>query len=380
MKKRLISNFLCFVSLLTFLGGLCCCSDDSPVEVYQKKVDNSLSGDKDQWTSISKSLDDLTSAMSNFDPNYKYTGEDNPDLVYGQFQPDEFAKVPNSDGYQGFIDLGLTKKWAVQNVGKPLSKYSKVMGFRDFFPNEKPATPTKPQEVSSAIPTNISDENQLQSLYNQIVTDYKNRLEELTRVYNDYKSAYDNYMAAYNRAIAEYKNYLFNEKYEFLQGDENYFAWGSTSIMTEGPSPMDYYNDFSGYPMELTNKSNDAATALWGEGWNTPSPIDVQELIQGCTWTVVKIGNHNGAIARGPNGKCIFFSANGSQLGGTLTDNKGSYDGYYLTNKRDGSLSMGVPSFIAFKLDCRGNSAPTLNIINYNVDVLCGYSLRAIRK
>ncbi len=373
------------LSLLFVISCLSSCEKDnvveiSPAELYQQKVDGSLVAQKEQWSTLSKSLDSMTTAMANLDPNYQYTGDDNPDLQYSQFTPDEFVKVPNAEGYQGYVDLGLSKKWAVQNVGKSASKYSKILVFGDYFHEEKPSAPTKPQEVSTVIPDNLTDESQLQNLFNQIVTEYETRLSELTKIYNEYKVAYSNYMAAYNRAVVEYKNYLFNEKYNFLDGKEYYFAWGSNKIMTEGPSPMDYYGDFSGYPMELSDSSNDAATALWGEGWATPSPDDVQELIQKCTWTSYRKGSHIGVIARGPNGKCLFFSTNFYQLDRTLVNYSNNGKGYYLTNKRDGSTRGGAPTFIALSLQWNNDEKPTVNVYNNVCDVLCGYSLRAIRK
>ena len=57
--------------------------------------------------------------------------------------------------------------------------------------------------------------------------------------------------------------------------------------------------------------SDDAATAYWGEDWRMPSPADIQELIDNCSWSWVSKDNISGMEITGPNGNTIFIPSAG---------------------------------------------------------------------
>lgn len=63
------------------------------------------------------------------------------------------------------------------------------------------------------------------------------------------------------------------------------------------------------------NKTYDAATALLGAGWRTPTKEEAQELIDKCEWTWAEQNSEPGYKVTGPNGNSIFLPAAGLAIG-----------------------------------------------------------------
>lgn len=92
-------------------------------------------------------------------------------------------------------------------------------------------------------------------------------------------------------------------------------------------SGADYW-DGEGDPDNKTvlDPEDDAARVVIGDGWRIPSSIEMQELINQCTWEWTMLNNVLGYKVTGPNGNNVFFPAAGLMNGGGLID---VYSGYY---------------------------------------------------
>ena len=107
----------------------------------------------------------------------------------------------------------------------------------------------------------------------------------------------------------------------------NYYAWGETRMKSE------YTEDNSStYGINIGDISGgsryDAARANWGGTWRLPTKVEMQELIDKCTWTWTSQGGHNGYRVTGPNGSSIFLPAAGFRYGSSL-NLAGDYGGFW---------------------------------------------------
>lgn len=121
-------------------------------------------------------------------------------------------------------------------------------------------------------------------------------------------------------------------------GYGDYYAWGETSIYT---GKYKFFDSVGGYTKYCTMSSkgfadsltelqanDDPATANWGSGWQTPSKVQWDELLDNTTgnW---RIGLKGCVFKSKRNGRSIFFPAAGiySYYNGVLWDIDTS--GYY---------------------------------------------------
>lgn len=105
-----------------------------------------------------------------------------------------------------------------------------------------------------------------------------------------------------------------------------YLAWAETS-----PKDAYYESNCQTFIKDLGDIGGqadyDPATALWGEGWRTPTRKEMEELSEKCQWAWVDQGDSTGYIIKGPNGNSIFLPAAGRYYGETLFYEGGS--GHY---------------------------------------------------
>lgn len=108
------------------------------------------------------------------------------------------------------------------------------------------------------------------------------------------------------------------------------YAWGETAVKSSytqenSKSYKSDVNDFSG------NRSNDAATAKWGEGWRMPTKADFDELVFYCQWKYIQKDGRWGSEITSPfNNKSIFLPVTGYKDGVTHQDASGN--GMYWTS------------------------------------------------
>lgn len=97
-----------------------------------------------------------------------------------------------------------------------------------------------------------------------------------------------------------------------------YFVYGDTEAKEVGGysplEPMDFLSMyFKGYidgSNNLTSKY-DPATVYWGENWKTPTKEDINELLENCNHVWTSMGDHNGILFTGKNGKTLFLPVAG---------------------------------------------------------------------
>ena len=127
----------------------------------------------------------------------------------------------------------------------------------------------------------------------------------------------------------------------------NYYAWGEITTKTEytAENSLTYNQPFYDISGDATY---DAARANWGSTWRMPTKVELEELVNNCTFTWTTQSGVYGMIVTGPNGNSIFLPAAGGYRGSSLyfTDLFGYYfsstpyegyrlDAYYLYLARD---------------------------------------------
>ena len=128
----------------------------------------------------------------------------------------------------------------------------------------------------------------------------------------------------------------------------NFYQWGD--VATKESYDWDTYK----YGTDRTNleKYNvkDGKTVLdpedyaaivnLGEGWRMPTPAEIKELVDNCTWEWTTVNNVKGYKVTAKNGNSIFLPAAGVMF--TKNPYYGGQYGYYLSN----TLREGEESYV----------------------------------
>ena len=118
----------------------------------------------------------------------------------------------------------------------------------------------------------------------------------------------------------------------------NYYAWGETS-------PKISYTEDNCSTLgqnigDIAGTSRDAARRNWGGSWRMPRILEIDELLNNCTWTWTTQNGNNGYKVTGPNGNSIFLPAAGYRLRASSGE-VGSY-GLYWSSTPDESNTRGA--------------------------------------
>ena len=118
----------------------------------------------------------------------------------------------------------------------------------------------------------------------------------------------------------------------------NFYQWGD--IKTKESYDWNTYkygtdrNNLEKYNVKdgktTLDSEDDAAIANMNEGWRMPTPAEIKELVEKCTWEWTTVNNVNGYKVTGKNGNSIFLPA-----AGVMFDKNPYYGGkygYYLSN------------------------------------------------
>lgn len=96
------------------------------------------------------------------------------------------------------------------------------------------------------------------------------------------------------------------------EGYGGYFAWGETEEKEK--YNWTTYNHCDGSEStchnlgsDIAGTSYDVANMQWGGSWVMPSQSQIQELINGCSYTWLTKNDVNGGLFTGPNGATIFL-------------------------------------------------------------------------
>lgn len=192
--------------------------------------------------------------------------------------------------YYGYVDLGLSVKWATTNIGSMLDKDSNPQTWEEYY-NDR-IKDIKPVEKPI-----IAQAGHDKYPYVEPFDEYKKNAVSITmlrRQYEAYKSYCELMTNAFRSAVVSYNTYLMNyNSFNASHLDGTTIYWGSS----------DYAGVISGAPDNIAgDKDFDVCTRI-GEGWQMPTKAQWEELTTKCKWE-----EHNAFyIITGPNGKSIVL-------------------------------------------------------------------------
>ena len=273
MKKSLIYASIFAGCLLTFNS----CTKDENLELY---MGDNFSTDAQEMIDAINTLSYPTSFSPSDDEHPEYKNMD-PE-VYSDKKTTENRRI---EGYYGYVDLGLSVKWATSNLGSvsPVNEqrtleeiFQEIEEGMDLQPVDKPSFAT---DGSNTYPKTINYD------------DYQN----IKEVYNAYSGYCYGKTLAHDEAIERY-NRLQAEKHQDLFAGGDAYPWGGTS-MRDFIAINDAPANIAGNP------EYDAATHILGDGWSIPTKEQWQELIDRCQWE----NKGRDYIVTGPSGKQIVL-------------------------------------------------------------------------
>ncbi len=120
----------------------------------------------------------------------------------------------------------------------------------------------------------------------------------------------------------------------------DYFAWGETSPKSKYTKSNNVTNgerikDVTGNPQYDVARSN------WGGEWRLPTVVELEELVNECSWEWTSKNGCDGYKITGPNGKSIFMSAAGRR-GGALLDDEGESGRYWSSTGKYDDRAVGL--------------------------------------
>lgn len=158
-----------------------------------------------------------------------------------------------------------------------------------------------------------------------------------------------------------------------IEGKDNY-EWAtykhgtSYNQLTKYVSSVGYGLDGFIDNKEVLDESDDAAAQLLGNGWRMPTPEEMQELIEDCTWEEDYDMGVGGLSVTGPNGNSIFMPFAGRMYGSILFQSNAS--GYYWTS------SLNEKANVQAKYLCIAPNGQEVTCYNRYF----GFSIRPVKK
>lgn len=158
-----------------------------------------------------------------------------------------------------------------------------------------------------------------------------------------------------------------------IEGKDNY-EWAtykhgtSYNQLTKYVSSVGYGLDGFIDNKEVLDESDDAAAQLLGNGWRMPTPEEMQELIEDCTWEEDYDMGVGGLRVTGPNGNSIFMPFAGRMYGSILFQSNAS--GYYWTS------SLNEKANVQAKYLCIAPNGQEVTCYNRYF----GFSIRPVKK
>ena len=276
MKKKVLGMLL-----LIGAAGVVSCSKSDDMEVF-------VGDNFNKEVQVMKASLDTMSFPTVKDWNESMVSS--PILLH--MNADGFTKNNwGQDGrYYGYVDLGLSVKWATTNIGSMLDKNSNPQTWEEYY-NDR-IKDIKPVEKPI-----IAQAGHDKYPYVEPFDEYKKNAVSITtlrRQYEAYKSYCELMTNAFRSAVVSYNTYLMNyNSFNASHLDGTTIYWGSS----------DYAGVISGAPDNIAgDKDFDVCTRI-GEGWQMPTKAQWEELTTKCKWE-----EHNAFyIITGPNGKSIVL-------------------------------------------------------------------------
>lgn len=276
MKKKLLGMLL-----LIGAAGVVSCSKSDDMEVF-------VGDNFNKEAQVMKASLDTMSFPTVKDWNESMVSS--PILLH--MNADGFTK--NNWGqngrYYGYVDLGLSVKWATTNIGSMLDKNSNPQTWEEYYYDRiKDIKPVEKPIIAQAGHDKYP--------YVEPFDEYKKNAVSITtlrRQYEAYKSYCELMRNAFRSAVVSYNTYLMNyNSFNASHLDGTTIYWGSS----------DYAGVISGAPDNIAgDKDFDVCTRI-GDGWQMPTKAQWEELTTKCKWE-----EHNAFyIITGPNGKSIVL-------------------------------------------------------------------------
>ena len=99
----------------------------------------------------------------------------------------------------------------------------------------------------------------------------------------------------------------------------DYYAWGETSVKNEYSDTNYFDENYSIFTLsdrrKISGTEQDAAYVQLGKDWRIPTTEEMDELVNGCTWTEETLNGVNGMRGKAPNGNSIFLPITGMFAG-----------------------------------------------------------------
>lgn len=188
-----------------------------------------------------------------------FTESDDKHPEYKNMDPEVYTDKKTTEGrgiegYYGYVDLGLSVKWASSNLGSvsPVTEHKTLEQTLQELEDElgiKPMEkPSFTNNKNNTYPTTMSYEEYLRSM----------DIKALYSAYNRYNNYCMTKTSAHDNAIVRYNNTQYeNHKYLFAVGDG--YPWGGLGM-------WDYLGTKEA-PMDIAgNAEFDVATYILGEG------------------------------------------------------------------------------------------------------------------
>lgn len=246
--------------------------------------------------------------------------EEDKDYIY--LMPDGYTDYIDSNngsrgGYYGYVDLGLSVKWATNNFNNPLNYNDGNISANDLYKKEqekityveRPGT----KEYNQQYPAVMSYDEYLEYI----------DMEKLQKEYYAYDSYVTKMKNAYNSAVRTF-HYNAVNFYQHIKELGGRYAWGALSDWPQ------VSNSDKNSPQNIAgNTKYDVVTKYMGKDWHIPTKAEWQELIDKCQWE-----DHDTYwLITGPSGKRIILphysrDYNTSDRANTMTDSEKYYDVY----------------------------------------------------
>lgn len=255
MKKKCIGAFL-----LGCLSLVCSCANDDDAEVYvTSSFQQELKSIRERYT--------YPTSLASEDYYYSDLDKITPTGVVSVYD-DSHNKV----GEYGYVDLGLSVKWANFNLGaKTALPSSELKNFDDIykevlddmFLESNEYHVILPDTIKEPLPCVISYEQ-----YSKSTIDYLRSQFPSFEEFEEFGDYCTNMRKAYKEAVTEYNSYLLKNKFTTLAG-RYYWNWGGINSFVW---KEDHYKDL---PMNIAGTKYDEVTTRLGDGWRMPTKAEL---------------------------------------------------------------------------------------------------------
>lgn len=307
---RRINNIFKITTLATLIIGMCACSDDDDFVISENSSTEDIAGTLNQVsTKWGLSKREVENSMK----GYQTIENTDPDVL--QFQA---KKSPITVIYQ-FVDNKLCAAVIkAKTADESLDIDEKIRDFTYIGElNEKNIYTNTDKNIFAASYTITEDDERFH------VIGFTPHLPVTEKV--------NNHECVDLGLSVRWANC--NIGAEKPEDSGGYYAWGEIAEKDQYLfSNYQYYDDdnksYTYLGDSICGTQYDVATSLWGNQWQIPTKLQMEELRRQCDWVSAVVNGVNGYKVFGKNGNYIFLPAAGKKAP-TIRDYNSR--GYYMT-------------------------------------------------